>query len=464
VIRSAERQTIDNPLAGPSRHAVLLVEEEPELRAGLRERLAGAGCEVVAPHSAEQGHAALLARRPQVVVADVRMPGVCCEGLLHFLCGRFPTVPVIMTAAGGTVAEAVEATRQGAFAFVPKPVEPGVVVDEVLRALSMVAPAGDEHATWRSELITRSPRMEEILAEARLVAGSTISVLIRGASGTGKEVLARAIHRASPRRERPFLAVNCSAIPEPLLESELFGHVKGAFSGASTSHKGLFQAADGGTLLLDEIGDMPINLQAKLLRVLEERQVRPVGSAQPLAVDVRILSATHRDLEQAIIAGSFRPDLYYRLNVVTLEMPDLRERREDVPLLAGHFLRRLAARAHKPPMRFSPEAMELMLAADWPGNVRQLYNVVEQVTVLCATPMVPAQLVQRALANLPGPRFLTLAEARQRFEREYLTELLKLTSGHVPRAADMAGRHRTDFYRLLQRHGIDPAGYKDLAG
>jgi two-component system response regulator GlrR len=301
--------------------------------------------------------------------------------------------------------------------------------------------------------------MEALLAETRLVAASDASVLIRGASGTGKELLAQALHRASKRVGKPFVAVNCAAIPEALLESELFGHVKGAFTGALQNHRGLFQAADGGTLFLDEIGDMPPALQVKLLRVLQERRVRPVGATQPVPIDVRILSATHRDLDTLRTDGSFRDDLYWRLAVVTLQLPTLDERREDVPLLAQHFLQQLAERHGKRVRGFAPEALRALATAAWPGNVRQLHNVVEQVCALATAPLIPLALVQRALRT-PGVQVLPYAEARRRFEHEYLVGLLKLTDGHVADAARLAERNRTEFYRLLQKHGLTPGRFR----
>jgi two-component system response regulator GlrR len=272
-------------------------------------------------------------------------------------------------------------------------------------------------------------------------------------------LLAQAIHRASPRAGQPFVAVNCGAIPEALLESELFGHVKGAFTGAVATHRGLFQSAEGGTLFLDEIGDMPPALQVKLLRVLQERQVRPVGAQHTVAIDVRILSATHRDLDVAMTSGEFREDLYYRLNVVTLRLPSLADRREDIPLLAQHFLDRLARKYDKKLNGFAPDALSALVTAAWPGNVRQLHNVVEQVSALASTPLVPLTLVQRAL-RVPSVEVLSYSEARQRFEHDYLVGLLKLTDGHVADAARLAQRNRTEFYRLLQKHGLTPGLFR----
>jgi two-component system response regulator GlrR len=261
------------------------------------------------------------------------------------------------------------------------------------------------------------------------------------------------------RWKQPFLVINCSAIPAELLESELFGHVKGAFTGAIATHQGLFQAASQGTLFLDEIGDMPLLLQAKLLRVLQDRQVRPVGSTQSVDVDVRIVSATHRNLEELLEQGEFREDLYYRLNVVNLVLPPLRQRREDIPLLAEHFLGRLSEKSRRKINAFSPEALELLISNAWPGNVRQLYNVVEYCVALASTPIIPAVLVKKALRDKTD-EIMPLAKARSHFERDYLIQLLQLTQGNVTQAARLAQRNRTDFYKLLNRHQLNAALFK----
>jgi two-component system response regulator GlrR len=301
--------------------------------------------------------------------------------------------------------------------------------------------------------------MKEILNQAKMVAATDARVLITGESGTGKEILAQAIHRASPRHNQPFVAINCSAMAENLLESELFGHEKGAFTGATRSHKGLFQAAEGGTLLLDEIGDMPMRLQVKLLRVLQENQVRPVGSTEAIDVDVRVISATHRDLQDLMRQGRFREDLYYRLNVVNIHLPALDERREDIPLLVAHFLQSIAREAGQERKVYAPEAVEMLVTAEWPGNIRQLSNVVRQNVALSRSPVISAELVQQSLGEHSG-KLLSFTDARDEFTRNYLSQILQITQGNVSQAARLAKRNRTDFYKLLSRHDLNPDQFK----
>jgi len=451
--------------AGPAARGarLLVVDDDADMLRLLSMRLMSAGYQVTAVTSAESALTQLEIEHPQLVLSDVRLPGRDGLALFDEIRKRHPTLPVILLTAHGTIPDAVEATARGVFTYLTKPYDARELLEKIAQALALGAPAaapgkgGDE--SWRAEIVSRSNRMAELLAEARMVAKSDASVLLRGDSGAGKEVLARAIHRASARADKPFVAVNCGAIPEALLESELFGHMKGAFTDAVANHKGLFQQADGGTLLLDEIGDMPPALQVKLLRVLQERAVRPLGGSQSIAVDVRIISATHRDLDAAMEAGQFREDLYYRLNVVTLSLPPLSARREDIPLLANHFLQRLSTKYGKRLSGFAPEALKALTTASWPGNVRQLFNVVEQVCALSSSPLIPLALVQRAL-RVPSVEVQTYAEAKQRFERDYLVGLLKLTDGNVADAARLADRNRTEFYRLLQKHELTPGHFK----
>lgn len=441
---------------------LLLVDDDPDLLKLLSMRLTSAGYHVTAVASAEDALAQLDVARPQLVVSDVQLPGRDGLALFDEIRAHHPALPVILLTAHGTIPDAVEATARGVFTYLTKPFDGKALLEKISQALALGAPAhkaadGDER--WREAIVSRSARMSELLAEAKMVAASDASVLICGESGSGKELLAQAIHRASARADKPFVAVNCSAIPEALLESELFGHVKGSFTGAVANHRGLFQAADGGTLFLDEIGDMPPALQVKLLRVLQERSVRPVGASESIPVDVRILSATHRDLDAAMAEGQFREDLFYRLNVVALTLPPLGDRREDIPLLANHFLSRLGEKYGKPLNGFAPDALKALATAPWPGNVRQLHNVVEQVSALATTPLIPLALVQRAL-RVPTVEVLSFAQARERFERDYLVGLLKMTDGNVADAARLADRNRTEFYRLLQKHGLTPGRFR----
>jgi len=440
---------------------ILAVDDDPDLLRLLTIRLKSAGYDVTAVPSGEKALALLSAARPHLVVTDLRMSGMDGMALFEAVHRTYPTLPVIILTAHGTIPDAVAATKLGVFGYLTKPFDAQALLAEVERALAVgtgdsVLAGGDE---WRAAIITRNPAMEDVLAKARLVAASDASVLIYGESGTGKELLAQAIHNASARRERQFVAINCGAMPEQLLESELFGHLKGSFTGAVRDHKGLFETADKGTLFLDEIGDMPLTLQVKLLRVLQEKQVRPVGATQSFDIDVRVISATHRNIEAEMAEGRFREDLYYRLNVVSLKLPPLAERREDIPLLANHFLATLAKKYTKTINTFSPDVLELLVSATWPGNVRQLYNVVEQAVALCNAPLVPAALVQQAIQHQQS-EFASFEQARKQFELDYLTRLLKITAGNVTHAAKLARRNRTEFYKLMQRHALDPTQFK----
>ena len=439
------------------------MDDDPDLLRLLTLRLQSAGYEVQTASSGAEALARMGVSHPQAVITDLRMEGMDGMALFQHIHRQDHTLPVIVLTAHGTIHDAVQATQQGVFGFLTKPFDARELLDLLARAVALrpnqeMEPLRRDEP-WRAGIISVSPSMEALLAEVHLVAPTEASVLIQGESGTGKEILARAIHQASARREAPFIAINCAAIPEQLLESELFGHAKGAYTGAVTAYTGLFQSASGGTVFLDEIGDMPLSLQAKLLRVLEDKEVRPLGSSQTLAVDVRIISATHRDLEQAIAEGAFREDLYYRLNVVGCSIPPLRERREDIPPLAHHFLKILCEKHGRTVNDFTPDAMEMLTACDWPGNVRQLMNVVEQCCALSTSPLIPARLVSRALQEAPRDN-LSYADAKQRFERDYLIQLLKITRGQVTDAARLAGRNRTEFYRLLQRHHLSPAMFK----
>ncbi|GDX05011.1 two-component system response regulator GlrR [Buttiauxella selenatireducens] len=437
---------------------LLLVDDDPGLLKLLGMRLTSEGYTVSTAESGAEGLRLLGREKIDLVISDLRMDEMDGMALFAEIQKVQPGMPVIILTAHGSIPDAVAATQQGVFSFLTKPVDKDALYKAIDEALSHSQIAGDD--MWRDTIVTRSPIMQRLLEQARMVSQSDVSVLINGQSGTGKEILAQAIHNASPRNKKAFIAINCGALPEQLLESELFGHSRGAFTGAVSSREGLFQAAEGGTLFLDEIGDMPIPLQVKLLRVLQERKVRPLGSNRDLDIDVRILSATHRDLPKAMERGEFREDLFYRLNVVSLKIPALHERAEDVPLLANHLLRQSADR-HKPFVRsFSTDAMKRLMAASWPGNVRQLVNVIEQCVALTSAPVISEALVQQALEG-ENTALPTFVEARNQFELNYLRKLLQMTKGNVTQAARVAGRNRTEFYKLLSRHELDANDFKE---
>jgi two-component system, NtrC family, response regulator GlrR len=450
------------PMPTEGRASLLLVDDDPDLLRLLSIRLKANGYAVSAVDNGPRALASIAASRPDVVLSDLRMSGMDGMALFQEIQASYPGLPVIILTAHGTIPDAVDAVKRGVFGYLTKPYDADELLAQISRALALhgggEARSGAGQA-WREEIVTRSSLMEDVLSRAQRVAASDASVLIQGDSGTGKELLARAIHRASPRASRPFVAINCGAIPETLLESELFGHTKGSFTGAIADHKGLFASADKGTIFLDEIGDMPLALQVKLLRVIETREVRPIGASRTFPIDVRIISATHRDLAREKETGGFREDLYYRLNVVNLRLPSLAERPEDIALLARHFLVVLAPRYGRDKPSFAPDALELLGKARWPGNVRQLFNVVEQSVALCPTEVIPAVFVEQAI-QVEMHEMTSFEDARKRFERDYLTRLMKLTQGSVSQAARLARRNRTEFYKLLQRHGIEPGMFK----
>ncbi|HEY2628977.1 MAG TPA: sigma 54-interacting transcriptional regulator [Usitatibacter sp.] len=448
-------------MAKQTKASLLLVDDDPDLLRLLAIRLKANGYDVTAVDSGQRALASIAASRPDLLLTDLRMDAMDGMALFQEVQASYPGLPVIILTAHGTIPDAVGATRRGVFGYLTKPYDAQELLYQIDRALSLHGtprPMG-AGAAWREEIVTQSSLMEDLLAKSQRVAAGDASVLIQGESGSGKELLARAIHRASPRVSHPFIAINCAAIPETLLESELFGHTKGSFTGAIADQRGLFVTADKGTLFLDEIGDMPLALQVKLLRVIETREVRPIGATRAIPFDVRIISATHRDLAKEKDDGTFREDLYYRLNVVALKLPTLDERPEDIPLLAQYFAEKLASRYNREKAAFAPEALELLVKAKWPGNVRQLYNVVEQSIALCPTEIIPQAFVEQAI-QVEMHEMTSFEDARKRFERDYLTRILKLTKGSVTQAAKLARRNRTEFYKLLQRHGIEAASFK----
>ena len=439
----------------PHKAKVLLVDDDASLLKLLAIRIESKGYQVT---TCESGLAALQILKSHVfdaVITDLRMDEMDGMALHRQLQSRYPALPVIMMTAHGSIPDAVEATKQGIFAFITKPVDKDELFDSLANAIDIHGVNTDE-APSKSNIVTRSGAMLHLLEQVKLLGPTHVNVLISGASGTGKELLAQAIHQHSQVSNGPFVAINCGAVPGELLESELFGHKKGAFTGAVKDHQGLFQQAQGGTLFLDEIGDMPLNLQVKLLRVLQEKTIRPVGFQEEISIDVRIVSATHKNLPEAIENLQFREDLYYRLNVVNLKLPPLCERREDISLLAQYFSASIAKRMNQNEKHFANDAMHALVRYDWPGNIRQLQNVVEQVVALTPGEVISAHLVLAALdSNEKSVEPLSLNDAKKEFERDYVINTLKMAGGNVAEGAKLAKRNRSDFYKLIKKHNID---------
>jgi DNA-binding NtrC family response regulator len=431
--------------------------------------------------TAEDGQKALqmLEQRPySILVTDLRMPKLGGLKLMEAINERRLPVTVIVTTGHGGVEEAVQAMRMGAYDFLTKPADPQHLVLMVQRALQQRA-LQDEVAALRQQLndrhsfqnvLSKSPRMMDVFDLITQVADSPSTVLIIGETGTGKEQVARAIHQSSERKEGPFVAVNCGALNENLLESELFGHEKGSFTGAAGQRKGRFELANGGTLFLDEIGDVPLSMQVRLLRVLQERRFERVGGTEPLEVDVRVIAATHRDLEALIKEGKFRDDLYYRLNVIRIELPPLRDRPEDIRLLAIHFCQKFA-RPGQPPAEISPEAMEVLLKCPWPGNVRQLENAIERACVTARDGVIrpsnlPGDVNRRPDVKHPFQVDLSrtlpdqLAELTAAFEERYIRKALRRTRGHVGKCAKLSGLSRRSITDKIAHYKIDKTTFK----
>ena len=441
----------------PRRIKILLVDDDPGVLQLLSMRLEALNFDVVCADGGDSALATLQMECAHIVISDLRMDGMDGIELFEKIQQLYPGLPVIVLTAHGSIKEAVSATQKGVFSFLTKPVDKDELLSSITQALNLHSPETQSN-TNTSNIITCSANMQQLLEQAKLLAQSDINIMIRGESGTGKELLASALQASSPRAGQAYVAINCSAIPAELLESELFGHVKGAFTGATRDNKGLFASADGGTVFLDEIGDMPAPLQVKLLRVLQEQKIRPVGSHQDISINVRVLSATHQNVEEAISDGRFREDLYYRLNVASLSLPALRERRADVQLLAKHFLENIAQRSNNDAKKFSPAALAALMSYDWPGNIRQLNNIVEQLAALSPAAIIGETQVLSALpqSNIVTKEIPSLAEARKQFEREYLEQVLVQTQGNVTDAARQAGRNRSDFHKLIKKHQLNP--------
>ncbi len=444
---------------------ILVVDDDPETCRFMRELLQEPGREIETALAPEEALAQLEKGRFDLVLSDINL-GTTRSGLdlLRAFKARDPEVEVVLISAFGTLETALEAVQAGAFDFVSKPVEIGQVRDVVARALARRARAGEPRpaAFGAGELapdglVGRSGGMLAVYKQIALACASDSPVLVTGETGTGKELVARAIHRHGGRSARPFVPVNCGSLPEGLLESELFGHVRGAFTGAIADKKGLFEQAQGGTIFLDEVGEMSPALQVRLLRTLELGEVRPVGGSRVLKIDARVIAATHRELEQVVKDGGFRQDLFYRLNVLAIRVPPLRDRREDVPLLVAHFLARFAARGLAP-ISLTPAAVSALAAHDWPGNVRELENTLERLAAAARggtvdLPDLPA-LVQGRRATLEEPLFADLPSLDE-LEKRYLKHVLSAVKGNRSRAAEVLGIDRRTLYRMAERFSLD---------
>ena len=461
--------------------SMLVIDDDPGSSGLLREVFVADGYRVTLAASGAEG-LAVAARQPfDIVLCDVQLPDIDGIEVLRRLLGMAPETTVILVTAFGTIETAIQALDQGASDYVRKPFkleEVRLAVERAverrkLRDAAKQGPASPSSGTpalgstrrpKARPIVGSHPAMVELFKLVSRVAGTKSSVLIIGESGTGKELIARTIHEASPRRDRGFVAVNCTSLSETLLESELFGHVKGAFTGAIERRPGLFLEANRGTVFLDEVGDMSLPMQSKLLRVLQEQEVKPVGGGETVPVDVRVVAATHRDLETLVREGKFREDLYYRLHVVALRVPPLRDRREDIPLLAEHFLREYAAQSDRPIQGFSPKAMEALRAYSWPGNIRELENAIERAVALAPGATVevgdlPERLLQRVTPAAPAESHRDRASLDE-VTRRYVLEVLAQTGGNKTEAARILGVPRRTLYRMLERFGqeMGPGG------
>lgn len=447
---------------------ILAVDDDRNLVALLQMRLEAAGYEVITAFDELEALERAKEQMIDLSIVDLQLvqkDGISVMEDLHLI---IPDMPVIILTAYGSIETAVEAMKRGAYSYLTKPFEPQELLFQIQKALENRRLSSEierlkgllEERYSFSSIVTRNERMQKVLEVISRIAKTESTVLVLGESGTGKDLIAKAIHLASERKEKSFVAVNCAALPEPLLESSLFGHEKGAFSGAVRSAKGLFLQAHEGTIFLDEIGDMPLSIQAKVLRVLQERNFYPVGSERLTDVDVRIIVATNKNLEEQVKQGLFREDLYYRIHVIPIHLPPLRERKEDIPPLVEHFLRKFSQQAKKEVKGLTPEAMQKLMLYDWPGNIRELENVLEYAVAMSDKDFITEDLILRTKGVVTQAPVQPLKEARDAFEKSYLIYLLEVSRGKVSEAAKLAGKYRADFYILLKKHNLNPDDFK----
>ena len=450
---------------------VLVVDDDQGLLTLMRVRLTAAGYKVILTDGGEEALACVQEEACDLAIIDLKMEGMDGITLMQALLRLYPGLPVLILTAHGTIASAVEATKKGAYDYLTKPFDPTDLLHRIEKVLEVRQLKGEVeslrtlvHERYHFDnIVASSDKMQQVLRQVAQVAATDAVVTLYGESGTGKELIAKTIHAASRRSQGPFVAINCGAIPEGLLENELFGHVRGAYTGADRTSVGLLQQANKGTLFLDEIAELAPPLQVKFLRVLQEHEFYPLGAGRPAKIDFRLITATNQNLRQAVSAGRFREDFYYRIHVIPLVLPPLRERREDIPLLAHYFLQGLSRESHKPIQGFAPEAMQHLMLYDWPGNVRELANVVERAVVLAFHDIITADLLLLGgeVSQTPSRKLVSLTEAQGEAERTYLIQVLTATRGNISQAAALAGRYRTDLYKLLRKHALDPAAFKD---
>jgi two-component system response regulator GlrR len=451
---------------------ILVVDDDHGLLTLMRVRLEAAGYKAIVADGAEQALSREQDDPYDVAIIDLKLNGMNGLTLLEKLLLLHPHLPVIILTAHGSIASAVEATKKGAYDYLTKPFDPKDLLHRIEKAIELRRLRGEVEQLRTlvrkryhpDNIVASSEKMQQVLRQVAQIAGVDSTVCVYGESGTGKELIAKSIHAMSRRARGPFVAINCGAIPEGLLENELFGHVRGAYTGANQAQRGLLQRADSGTLFLDEIGELPQALQVKFLRVLQEQEFYPLGAGQPARADFRLIAATNQDLWEAVCKGRFREDLYYRIHVIPIILPPLRERQEDIPLLAHHFLQRFAHAVHKGVKGFSAAAMQQLMVYTWPGNVRELANVMERSVVLATEDLITPDLILlgRQTVRPLKPELLLYKDARAAFERTYLVRVLTATRGNVSRAAEVSGRHRAEFYRLLRKYDLDPASFKDI--
>jgi two-component system response regulator GlrR len=446
---------------------IIVVDDDDNLLEVIKMRLESADYDVVTSLKEDEAISIIQKKVFDLAIVDLQLSARDGISLMQEVHSIRPDMPVIILTAYGSIESAVDAMKKGAYSYLTKPFDPRELLFQIEKALEnrrLVSQVRrlqnllDENFGF-SNIVARSEKMQRVLQQVSLVANTDSTIYISGESGTGKELIARAVHLASDRRQQPFVAINCAALPETLLESELFGYEKGAFTGALRSADGLFTQADEGTIFLDEIGNMPLSIQAKMLRVLQERQFYPVGGKNPVEVDVRVVAATNKDLEKEVAEGRFREDLYYRIHVIPIELPPLRDRKEDIPPLVEHFMRKFNRKMKKKVKALAPKALQKLMMHDWPGNVRELENTIEFAMAMTQEEIITDELILQTRDLFPEP-VKTLKEAREEFEKKYLINVLSIARGNVSRASEMAGKYRADFYNLLKKYDIKPDDFK----